>query len=159
MRYVNSIMYMADGVPPPPSFENIESIVNSRLYYHFPGLPASYTQQQTNANNKRALPPVVAAVPVPPAGNNPLVSQGNPVFAPAHEINQAFFTAFTKSPKSIQDLRNAPKQPRVKNGVAQLCLSYHLKGSCFDICKKAPTHRPLEVVETSNMQTFMNSNL
>lgn len=158
LEYVNTIMY-EDNVVPLPDFDDIEKSLKKRLFHHFPGLPAAYTRPaKPPSKSKLPLPPYSPNNPVPPTGRPPVFGGGNEVTAPTTERVQTFLDAFETSEKSIQELRNIPRQPRVKNALA-LCLSYHLKGSCFDQCRRAKTHRKLLKEEEDVMQTFITKNL
>lgn len=159
LRYVNNIMYAINDNIPVPTFEDIEYAIHGRLFHNFPGLPAAYHQPKA----KLPLPPPVAHAPTPPGGPSPPGNRpgttGNQVMAPATERVQAFLDSFTASDKSIQQLRTVVKQPKTTSGSGTLCLSYHLRGMCFDSCRKKGTHKPLDPTEATNLRTFISTNL
>ena len=48
--------------------------------------------------------------------------------------------AFERSGKLLRDLRtNAPKWT-IRNQQIEVCLGYHLRGSCYDNCNRKDTH-------------------
>lgn len=154
LRYVNEIMYAEeDDFVIPPSFEHIVTSIHNRLFQHLPALPASY----------HTTPKAI------PGDNNPRTSTlatrpsttpvGNEIVAPDKDKITAHLDAFKASQKTIPQLRNIAKQPKVKNGTMTLCLSYHLRGSCFDNCRRIETHRKLAKIEEEHMATFIRDNL
>jgi hypothetical protein len=154
MRYVNEIMYAAeDDFIMPPSFDHIVTSIQNRLFQQLPALPASYHAEPKAApmSNRNATPNSTNRLSTTPVGNE--------VVAPDNEKVTAYLDAFKGSQKTIPQLRNIAKQPKVKNGTTTLCLSYHLRGSCFDNCRRIDTQRKLVKVEEDHLATFIRDNL
>jgi hypothetical protein len=149
MRYVNDMMYNTYNEVPPPEFNDIVKAVQGRLFQTLPSLPAQYV--------KLALPPQITHTPTPPTTlpNKKLPPLSNHVTAPGNERHPPIMERFQNSDKSIQQLRVLPGQPKEKRGSGTLCLSYHLRGSCFDNCRRLSTHRKLDKVEIDNFLAFL----
>lgn len=159
LSYVNNIMY-TDAHIAAPTFDAIVQAVNGRVFHTLPALPASYQQPLTPAAHRQSvdastLPPPVPYAPTPPR-STPV---GKSVIAPVPERVQTFIDAFTASGKTIPILRTISDQPKSTKGGTTLCLSYHLRGLCFDNCGRKPTHRKLDKKEEDNMRTFISHNL
>lgn len=162
LRYVNEIMLTDRGPVVVPTFRQIEEAIHGRQFQTLPSLPAAYQQPATARNTTLSslpLPPVVNQRPIPPNERRQSGTTGNQVVAPPQDRSQSFIDVFAASDKTIQQLRLAASQPKVKNGTGTLCLSYHLKGICCDNCRKISTHRKLDKTEHDNMQKFISSNL
>jgi hypothetical protein len=131
------------------------------MFRNFPGLPNDYKQTATPdaAAPYTALPPPPTSTPTPPAGKPPASlsarTTGTLVYAPTDERVQNLHDLFQNGDKSIQVLKTLPGLPKIKKGVGSLCLSYHLRGQCFDSCRRASTHRKLDKVESDNIQAFL----
>ena len=152
LRYVNEIMY-SDGPIAIPSFDYIETALQGRLFTAFPSLPSEYLR----GSHGLPLPPVpTGPVPSPPTGTPP---KGNHITAPNDERHKPFLDMFAAGTKSIQQLRSVVGQPKEKKGEGTLCLSFHLRGVCFDSCRRSSTHRKLEKIEIDNMQAFLQKHV
>ena len=55
-------------------------------------------------------------------------------------VNREWKDAFERSGKLIRDLRNHAPQWTIKNQPLEVCLGYHLRGSCYDNCNRKDTH-------------------
>lgn len=159
LSYVNTIMY-TDAHVAAPTFDTIVQAVTGRVFHTLPALPASYQQPVPPSTYRQSvdastLPPVVPYTPTPPR-STPV---GKSVIAPVPERIQTFIDAFTSSGKTIPHLRTVTDQPKSTRGGTTLCLSYHLRGICFDNCGRKPTHRKLDKKEEDNMKAFVAQNL
>jgi hypothetical protein len=160
LRYVHKIMFN-DANADVPTFQNIIDNIDNRLFQHFPGLPNEYKRPATAAVAAKytKLPPPITGTPVPPKGSPPPGLQNtirNMVVAPDSEKHPQLKAAFDNGDKSIQVLKTLPNLPKEKKGSGILCLSYHLRGQCFDNCRRASTHRKLDPVEVDNIQAFLD---
>jgi hypothetical protein len=125
-----------------------------------PSLPAQYygeLGQVTNAAPTTANPPVAPAAQSDTSERRAGVS----VIASDSEIVPAWHTRMTESGKTIQVLKALGVQARPSSGdrKSKLCLSFHLRGSCFDNCGNKVTHRKLSVGGTKAMDTFVEKHL
>jgi hypothetical protein len=150
MQYVNNMMYNAYNETPPPNFEAIVTAIQGRLFQTLPSLPAQYL--------KLLLPPVITQTPTPPTTlpTRKISSLTNHVTAPGSERHPPIMEKFASCDKSIQQLRVLAGQPKEKRGSGTLCLSYHLRGSCFENCRRSSTHRKLDKTEIDNFHAFLD---
>lgn len=153
MGYVNRKL---DGVHPlsPPSLTHIEDAIG-RGIYTLPALPQRYYQTTTApAGVTQTAPPST-----PEAATTTTKSSGNPVNAPSDHHVAAWHDAFANSSKSVQQLKALPPSKRPKAGKSFACLSYHLRGSCYDNCRFSPSHRKLTEKEQVAMQKLVDTEL
>jgi hypothetical protein len=148
MDYVHNMMYK-DIDTPVPTFKDVVDAVKGRTFQTLPGLPFHY-HRPTPATQ---LPPKLEQAPTPPTKRT--LPTANHVTAPHSERHPALMEKFQAGDKSIQQLRTLPGLPRDKNGTGILCISYHLRGSCFDNCRRSATHRKLDKVEIDNIHAFL----
>ena len=169
LRYVNDVLATEEDADfPVPNFELVTSNIDNRIFNYFPALPAEYRQERPATT----LPPLVSN-PVPPATPPPNVTRpaptnatrparnqpsGNEIEAPEHERNDILMEAFRQHPKNVRALRALTDLPKDKANKTTLCLSYHLRGICFDNCRSASTHRLLGKVEVDRIQAFLTKN-
>lgn len=160
IRYINDQMHTL-GDMAPPDFKYIETIINQRSYHTLPHLPAFYFHAPTPS-----VPPPVQAVPTPPPPAVPAATPtprtaGAPIAGKNDELNQTWIYSFKASPKSIQDLRALPasRLPKAADGKCNICLSFHLRGSCFDNCRNKATHRRLNAAEREAVQQLVSTEL
>ena len=156
MRYVHRIMHV-DPQEPPPVLQPIVEAVRQRRFHTLPALPSEYNTIPTTTTLPPTAGRTIAPTGTPPAFNNPPTS--TPSVAPATDKNQHFISTFLKSGKSIQQLRAITDQPKQRDGIKPLCLSYHFRGRCFDNCRRNDTHRKLDQTETNNMQAFLERHI
>jgi hypothetical protein len=131
---------------PLPDFGPLYQILHHRHFVLLPDIPARYRLPPAPAP-RPALPPAARlppATPTPtpaPASSPP--PQRNLVLNPA--VNAEWRTKFDESGKTIKDLRNDPRLPPRLDG-QRLCLSWHLRGQCFDNCGTTRDHsgQPLD---------------
>ena len=96
-----------------------------------------------------------------PSGPSRTTGRGGAMVA-NQNVNNAWKEALEKSSRKIRDLApNAPDSSNRddNNKPVPLCLSYHLRGSCYSNCNRAVTHRALSQEETSALATVVSTNL
>ena len=71
--------------------------------------------------------------------------------AKSHQ-NPEWTAKFASSAKEIKDLKLDTNRPKI-------CLSYHLRGTCFESCREHPTHRALTTAEKTATQAFLDKAL
>jgi hypothetical protein len=73
----------------------------------------------------------------------------------------ARLTAFENSGRKIQDLKAAAPSSAANHlgATTPMCLSYHLRGTCFDNCGRRDTHRPLTAAESTAFAAFAVAHL
>ena len=138
-----------------PRLEQLVEIVEFQSFHLLPPMPQRYVSanaEETPApeqSNRRGMGP---------SGSNnrdpgERVTNTNP-------INQ-FVSAYSESGRRIADLRGAAPQTtdRSTGQAVEICLSYHLRGSCYANCQRASTHRNLSTAERRLMSTFVAQHL
>jgi hypothetical protein len=166
VQYINNRMDVNLPDDGPPSYSFIEEAVLRRSLDVLPGLPDRYLAAPT----PRQAPAAAAAggLPTPTAGTAPVATNlqatrtiGAQVVAPASEVVARLHERFAAGEKSIQTLRTtaSKRHPKQANGTGKLCLSYHLRGICFDNCGSLGTHRKLIKSEEDALMAFLESEL
>jgi hypothetical protein len=162
LSYSKEKMYMPTAVF--PDFNRLEENIRFRTFGNLPSMPAEFLYQQAQAmqahqqsvqqSQRRQTPPSATA----PASSE---RQGNPVDAPEGERVKAWLERYVAKKKSLYTLRTdaGNDMPKVPDGSKQLCLSYHLRGQCFNICRNRSTHRKLTPTETTTFQAFVDKYL
>ena len=138
----------------PPDYRFIENALKRRTWYQLSAMPPRYViAAQSTAplpllQTPSAQPAISAATaPVPPVR-----TAGTAVEAPmTHQVTQ-WHAKFTASAHTIGALKATANRPA-------LCLSYHLRGKCFDNCREKGTHRSLGAAEHQTMQGFVDTAL
>ena len=138
-----------------PHLEQLVEIVEFQSFHLLPPMPQRYVSanaEETPApeqSNRRGMGP---------SGSNnrdpgEWVTNTNP-------INQ-FVSAYSESGRRIADLWGAAPQTtdRSTGQAVEICLSYHLRGSCYANCQRASTHRNLSMAERRLMSTFVAQHL
>ena len=74
------------------------------------------------------------------------------VDAPKGHQQTDWAAKFAGSAKEIKELKLDATRPKV-------CLSYHLRGTCFESCREHSTHRALTTAEKTSVQTFLDKTL
>jgi hypothetical protein len=163
IKYINEQMY-ANMPLAPPTFASIEDIIHSRAYHTLPMLPAYYfPTPQAPANTSAPMQPSRSPAGATQSASTPAPTRtsGVPVVAKPDEVSSTWQEAFKASSKSIQDLRGLPaaKIPKAADGGYNICLSFHLRGSCFDNCRNKQSHRKLNAAERDTMNKLVTSDL
>lgn len=132
--------------PELPNFRDLVRITQRRTFNLLPPLPFRYrvTTPASDGPTRGAAPvPAPAPAPALPGRGGAMVT--NP------SINRTWKTAFDNARRRLVELRSLA--PVFANG-AEVCLSYHLRGTCYDNCARAGTHRALNQQERTLMGTF-----
>ena len=137
-----------------PSFQELEWIVTAQAFHQFAPMPSKYrVVPETPAPPSRGAPPSGGG------GNNPRVDNNHR--DPGQQVENdnhvaALQEAFTNSGTRIAQLReHAPTTTdQATNTTVPICLSYHLRGTCYANCQRASTHRALTAGERRRMMTF-----
>jgi hypothetical protein len=154
ISYINTTMNLTAMVVRGPDFSHIENAITNRMFQTLPPLPAHYF---TTPRSQPPVPTPTAAAPRAPA----IRTTGLPVIAPVAELHPAFLEAFASSDKRISDLKSLPAARTLltSNKSSTLCLSYHLKGNCFDNCQSSQSHRLLVASEQNALKLFVTQHL
>jgi hypothetical protein len=158
LRYLNTLMYSTQAAAL-PNIDYLETTVDTRTYQTLPQMPAAFYPSSNTTPAKVAgggTPATTTRGPIQEDRN-----RGIPVAAPANEVITAWANAYANAQKSLATLRldGAGKLPMAAKGGYQLCLCYHLKGTCFHNCRNHSTHRRLNAAETTSFQAFVDQHL
>jgi hypothetical protein len=158
LRYLNVLSYSSHPVAL-PNFDYLETTIDTRIYQTLPQMPSAYYPTLSATAQKASTSGTSKSASVSQVTEDR--NRGLPVQAPANEIVTAWTNAYTASKKSLATLRldGATKLPMSDKGTFQLCLCYHLKGSCFHNCRNHTTHRKLNVSEAASFQAFVDQHL
>lgn len=156
--YLNRLL---DGRDPAlPDYNGIAELVLTEQYSQLATLPHEYLAgRPTGATPRVPAAPGAAAPgatpPAAPGARDPGVAAANP--APV----TAWLSAWSASNLRLQQVRShAPKTTDPVTGQeVEICLSYHLKGTCFANCQRRPTHRALNTSERAKMTRFVREQL
>jgi hypothetical protein len=174
MRYINKEMYTDVGdngddedsnndVVALPDFAYLENVILNRTFQVLPMMPASYQAQVAAQVHASQPSPIISGNPN--ALKAPRSSAANSdanksvqVSAPPNQVVAAWHKRFDKGNKSILTLRTdgAGTLPKSADGQHHLCLSYHVKGTCYNNCRSRSTHRQLNASETTDFQAFVD---
>lgn len=168
MTYFNAKMYMHDVTF--PDFTFLELNVRNRTFGSLPPMPAEYYYSQAALQQK--APPLQSTASPTSAPSSTTTSSapvrtrgertaGTQVKAPDDATVTAWLDRFSNNKKSIQTLKldGAGHLPKTRDGSSTICLSYHLRGQCFDNCGSKSTHRKLMPDETTSFQQFLDKHL
>jgi hypothetical protein len=148
IQYINSALRLGVAAPS-PDYGYIEEAFQRRTWQNLSQMPPRY-QDTPPAVPKPTpgLPPAGGKTPEAPAA--PRLSTR--VDAPLAQQVGDWHTKFAASPKMVVALKEVDGRPLV-------CLSYHLRGTCFDSCREKATHCALTAVERKTIQGFLDSAL
>jgi hypothetical protein len=153
------VMYYQDLLcerePQVTGYGNLLTLVQRRKFHELAELPYKYRVTASGG---------VAARPGTGSGrgggqhngtNTPNTALGQQV-TNDQPTNCSWMTKFKDSKRMIRDLRaHAPKDT---NG-AELCLSFHLKGTCYTNCRWKASHRVLMGATKRAFQTFIDTHI
>ena len=137
-----------------PNYSRIEDAVNDRTWQNLSQLPTRYLDIKpapvaTMATTANTAPASVTSSATAPTASPRLSVR---VDAPKNHQHPDWATKFAESAKEIKELKLDATRPKV-------CLSYHLRGTCFESCREHSTHRALTATEKSAVQAFLDKAL
>ena len=124
----------------------------SQLPVHYLEAKAAPEASQTAAVTPRTAHPGPSSTASVPAAAPTTRGLSVRVDAPKTHLNSEWATKFTSSEKEIKDLKLDATRPKI-------CLSYHLRGTCFESCREHPTHLALTAAEKVSLQAFLEKSL
>ena len=164
-RHINDKMNLTIEVVEPPDFQHIETAVYRRTFKNsMPNLPASYYAEIQPADRRQAADAAGIPVASPKAadvGAEKGTSGGSQVYADDNMIIQDWHDRLTASGKTVADLKALGLRllPTTQDRKHKLCLSFHLRGNCFDNCRSKATHRKASDAEQKAMDAFLTKHL
>lgn len=72
---------------------------------------------------------------------------------------QAWITALVDSGLRVGSIRRHAPTTQQGNTRVEICLSYHLRGTCFESCERSNTHRTLTPAERNAMSALVNQHV
>ena len=158
--YINQALQHGDAAAL-PDYSRIEETVRHRTWQNLSQLPPHYLQEK--ATKTTAVPPTTTSQPPTKTANTQApsaVGSGSSstrpaavrADAPTSQKNSDWVTKFAESSKTVTALKGEEGRPKV-------CLSYHLRGTCFEACGERATHRALTNAEKTAMQAFLEKAL
>lgn len=162
VRHVRYFKDRMDHPHPPnlPDYRNLVDMVLDRGWHNLPTIPDRYkvpirphkipTDSQDRTDKGKTDKPVDRD------GKDKASMVQNP------KASTAWVKAFVDSGKKLPDIQqHAPltKQKGRDGDLLPVCLSWHLKGTCFSNCKRAGSHRALSTEEQSGMVTLVEQQL
>ena len=136
-----------------PDYGRIEEAVRHRTWQNLSQMPPRYMEEKAPAVAAKAASigptPSPTATTAPTAATPRLSVRAD---APKSHQNGDWHTKFTGSAKEIKELKLDASRPKI-------CLSYHLRGTCFESCRENATHRALTVAEKTSVQAFLDKTL
>ena len=152
--YINSALKLGTAAPL-PDYGRIEEAVRNCTLHNLSQLPLHYLEVKAAPAAAPRAPTV--SVPAAPSTTPATAQAANTrlsvrVDAPAAQQQADWKAKFAASKKEIKDLKVDPARPKV-------CLSYHLRGTCYESCRERSTHRALNATEKAAVQTYLEESL
>ena len=153
--YINTALRLGTAAQL-PDYGRIEEAVRNRTLHNLSHMPMHYLEEKlapvvtkpTSINSAPAQSTsTTPSAPVPPTRGLSVRSD-----APKSHQNTEWVTKFAGSAKEIKELKLDANRPKI-------CLSYHLRGTCFESCRESATHRALTASEKTTVQVFLDKNL
>ena len=135
-----------------PDYGRIEDAVHHRTWQNLSQLPPRYLEERGAPLVAKVATVAPLLTPSGAAGTPPTARLSVRVDAPKSQLHTAWATKFTASAKEIKDLKLDTTRPKI-------CLSYHLRGTCFESCREHPTHRALTTAEKAAVEAFLEKTL
>ena len=152
--YINTALKLGTAAPL-PDYGRIEEAVRNCTLHNLSQLPLHDLEERAVT----AIARVTGAI-VPPASQTPNASAApapnarvsTRVDAPKAHQHADWGAKLAASDKEIKDLKLDTTRPKI-------CLSYHLRNTCFESCRDHATHRALTATEKTALQAFLDKSL
>lgn len=155
-REVQSLMgvyyrrLLAGGLPSVPNYSGIAEKVLHGQFSLLLELPMDLAVPAAQGPAPRGAPVQPSA---PPSRRDPGAAVRNP------RPVQAWMTALTESGLRLATVRRHAPSTQHNGRAVDLCLSYHVRGSCFESCERAATHRSPTPAERAALSTFVQQHV
>ena len=143
-----------------PNFHEITALIERRAYHLLPPLPRQYLAPATATRPVSAPAEMPSSIGRPPATSSSTAPDNR--WDPGPRINNPSMVpewgaAFNNSNTTIRALREfaSSTHDRDTQATIPICLSYHLRRSCYENCQQASTHRALSAAERRSMSAFV----
>ena len=156
ITYINRAMEVGTAASL-PDYGRIEDAVNHRTWQNLSQLPTRFLDEMAPRPVAAAAVVSATAAATGPTGPTTTAPRANPrasvrVDAPRGQQHADWSTRLDGSKKEIKDLKLDTTRPKV-------CLSYHLRGTCFESCREHGTHRALTATEKTEFTAFLDKAL
>lgn len=158
----------------PARFPEIINLIESCQWILLPNVPERYLEAPpippaAAGGQQRPLGiPILPAASAPPrqspgapAAGAPPAPGGRPAAAQVQvqnaSPNDTLVQRYTASGTTIRAIATDRVCPRTDNGRAELCLSFHLRCSCYNACRRSATHRTLSVIEAGRIGDLLTA--
>lgn len=131
--------------PDLPNYDEVVRLVRRRRFDHLQELPSRYTEKKSGKKSGDEDPPGGAKK----GDLGARVNNEEPT-------DRSWQTLYANSGKKLASM--APRSPKDDNN-EQCCLSYHLKGFCYENCPRSSTHGLLVGFLKRKMVTFVKREL
>ena len=146
-----------------PDYSRIEDAVRHRTWQNLSQLPPRYLTEPPPGTKVPSAVSVLSPITTASASSQPPSSttshttistkgMSTRAEAPKTHQNADWLAKFASSEKEVKDLKADESRPKY-------CLSYHLRGTCFEACRESATHRALTTSEKKSMQEFLDKAL
>jgi hypothetical protein len=148
--------------PRVPDFDELTNIVLRKSFNLLPNMPSRYRVQPgaaSLAGSPAGIPAARAPAPAPAPGGPPATAapRGGAIITNPN-VTTGWPQALEASGRRLAELREtAPKTTNRAGQTVPLCLSWHLKGSCYENCSRNGTHRNLAPQEAQAMRQFVTT--
>lgn len=150
--YINSALQFGAAAAL-PDYGRIEDAVRHRTWQNLSQLPPHYLEAKAAPSVAKSM---ATAAPPTQGLNAPTATTESRLSvradAPKAHQHSDWATKFAGSAKEIKELKLDATRPKV-------CLSYHLRGTCFESCREKATHRALTAAEKTAVQSFLDKTL
>ena len=136
-----------------PDYGRIEEAVRNRTLHNLSPLPLRYLEEKAAPAIVKSPPAAVAPVTgASTVATTPATRLSVRVDAPKSHQQADWISKFASSTKEIKVLKLDATRPKV-------CLSYHLRSTCFESCRENSSHRALTAPEKATFQTWLDKAL
>ena len=156
--YINQALQYGEAAAL-PDYSRIEDAVRHRTWQNLSLLPPHYLEAKAQPVKSAALvntpsyPSATQTTPLPEVRAAPTARVAAVrADAPEAQQNSDWTAKFSASEKTVVELKAVENCPKI-------CLSYHLRGTCFDACHEHATHRALTTAEKTAVQSFVEKHL
>ena len=175
--YSRELILLGQAATSVPPFSDVHSMVVHQQYNLLPDIPDHYRAALPPAFPTPGLSPPPSKQPSkkeskdttdssqqqqkPPGGPARTTGRGGAMVV-NHNIDNTWKAKLEQSARKIRDIApHAPASSNMddSNKPVPLCLSYHLRGSCYSNCNRAATHRALSQDENSALAALVDNQL
>jgi hypothetical protein len=164
VRHVRYFEARMESPHPPnlPDYGNLVDAVLDRSWHVLPAIPERYKIQTRQPSTPPDLPTAPGKEKKERGDADKDKDKDKPSMVQNPKASTAWVKAFVDSGKKLPEIQDhAPltKQKGRDGAFLPVCLSWHLKGTCYSNCKRAGSHRVLSPDEKNGMIALVESQL